>query len=498
MVRIRRILISSWNVRGLGDKDKCNDVKSNLSNRNLDVVCLQETKISSPTMFKMATFLPPGISSFSSLDAAGAFGGVITAWNPRSVSLSHAVPLRFSLTCFFSTANDAQALAVTNVYAPCNAAARPAFFDELRSVALMCDGPWLLLGDFNVARHALDKNNDNFDHASAALFNDTIDALWLQELPLLDRRFTWSNMRPIPMLVRLDCAFINAAWGASLFNSTLHSLPRPTSDHVPLLVTASSAAPVSQVFRYEKSWGLHAAFREAVHRAWLHPYAGDDPVQLLVRRLKWTRAICKKWAREHKRPNAVLAACDGVLEEARALSAPEFLLRRLVADRRSLAAKELVAYWRQRFSFKLCKFGDENTTFYHASASARLRSNKIPVLHDGATPVYTHAAKERLLHSFYSGLLGSDAPAVPPPELLSLLQPVSGLATLEAPFTASEVKEALWQMRLSSSPGPDGFGPAFYRAFWPLIEDSVMAVLHAFHDGKADLTCINQALAVLG
>jgi hypothetical protein len=45
--------------------------------------------------------------------------------------------------------------------------------------------------------------------------------------------------------VRLDCAFINAAWGAALFNTTLHSLLRPTFDHVPLLVTASSTTPVS-------------------------------------------------------------------------------------------------------------------------------------------------------------------------------------------------------------------------------------------------------------
>ncbi|CAL5040144.1 unnamed protein product [Urochloa decumbens] len=52
-------------------------------------------------------------------------------------------------------------------------------------------------------------------------------------------------------------------------------------------------------------------------------------------------------------------------------------------------------------------------------------------------------------------------------------------------------------MHVSSSPGPDGFGPAFYRAFWPLLEDSVMAVLHAFHRGNADLARINQALVVL-
>jgi hypothetical protein len=104
--------------------------------------------------------------------------------------------------------------------------------------------------------------------------------------------------------------------------------------------------------------------------------------------------------------------------------------------RRSLAVKELGVYWRQRFSFKLCKLGDENTAFYHASASARLRSNKIQVLHDGRVPAYTHAAKERILHSFYVGLLGTAShvnmppPARPPPRCLWTVHPGGPLLTI--------------------------------------------------------------------
>jgi len=137
----------------------------------------------------------------------------------------------------------------------------------------------------------------------------------LQELPLLDRCYTWSSQRELPTLVRLDYAFINAAWGAKLFNSTLHSLPRPTSDHVPLLVTASSSAPVAQVFRYEKAWGLDPAFRELVAQVWARPRnAVEEPVGNLGRRLKWVRAECKKWARHKARPNDTVTACRLVIE----------------------------------------------------------------------------------------------------------------------------------------------------------------------------------------
>jgi hypothetical protein len=94
--------------------------------------------------------------------------------------------------------------------------------------------PWLIVGDFNITRFAEDRNTDNFDTRAADDLNALIDDLELQELPLLDRRFTWSNGRADPTLVRLDRALINLPWGEHLFNTSLVSLLWNTSDHVPL------------------------------------------------------------------------------------------------------------------------------------------------------------------------------------------------------------------------------------------------------------------------
>jgi endonuclease/exonuclease/phosphatase family metal-dependent hydrolase len=122
------------------------------------------------------------------------------------------------------------------VYAPYDSTLCGEFLDELRSLASLCSLPWLLVGDFNMTRSASEKNNHHFDAATAEAFNDVIDELVLQELPLLDRQFTWTNNREAPTLVRLDRAFINPQWSEALFNSTLRSLVHNTSDHVPLLV----------------------------------------------------------------------------------------------------------------------------------------------------------------------------------------------------------------------------------------------------------------------
>jgi thiamine monophosphate kinase len=59
-------------------------------------------------------------------------------------------------------------------------------------------------GDFNLIYQAEDKSNSNMDRAMKGHFQCFINNLELHELPLLGRRFTWSNEREAPTLVRLD------------------------------------------------------------------------------------------------------------------------------------------------------------------------------------------------------------------------------------------------------------------------------------------------------
>jgi hypothetical protein len=54
-----------------------------------------------------------------------------------------------------------------------------------------------------------------FDVHAADSLKELIEELALQELPLLDRKYTWTNSRDEPTPVRLDRALINLAWGAA-------------------------------------------------------------------------------------------------------------------------------------------------------------------------------------------------------------------------------------------------------------------------------------------
>lgn len=49
-----------------------------------------------------------------------------------------------------------------------------------------------------------DKNNDNLNRDMMGLFRSFVNDFDLKEIPLIGRRYTWSNEREAPTLIKLD------------------------------------------------------------------------------------------------------------------------------------------------------------------------------------------------------------------------------------------------------------------------------------------------------
>jgi len=160
---------------------------------------------------------------------------------------------QYTLTTCFRLAQDTTEFTFTNVYAPARHEDKQSFFSELAAIAANIRGPWIVMGDFNLTRTPVDKNNDHFKAAEANGFNDLINSLCLIEIPLSDRAYTWSNKREETTLVRLDRCFVNVEWDDIFPKTLLSSLTCFCSDHVPLFLTASTKIPRSTCFRFEKS-----------------------------------------------------------------------------------------------------------------------------------------------------------------------------------------------------------------------------------------------------
>jgi exonuclease III len=224
----------SWKVRGLGDKDKCTIVHDTLDVVRPTIACLQESKLDDDIdPSKLRSFLPRNLSESRSVGASASCGGLITSWDPHVLTLTSFATRNRSLTTFFSSTTSDYSFAITNVYAPADHRDSITFLEDLEKVTNAVSGDWALVGDFILTLSEEDNSNGSVNVSLAEAFSNTIDRLALQDIPLLDRLFTWSNHRYSPTLARLDRVFFNTSMSLTFPNSSLTSLPKTTSDHVP-------------------------------------------------------------------------------------------------------------------------------------------------------------------------------------------------------------------------------------------------------------------------
>lgn len=236
------------------------------------IVCLQETKLAAFDKRKLLSILPGGhATAFYALPSAGTSGGLLTSWDSSTLECTAHFVTSHTLTVCLETKSSNLYFHVSNVYGPCVSAKKSSFLQELeREVAPLIDAnqPWVLLGDFNMIRSLDERSNNNFGAHLAAAFNNTIRALTMQEIPLSDHRFTWSNKQQNPVLAKLDRFLINNAWGAKLQATSAAPWDSSISDHTPILLTASTTIPRPCLFRFNNHWTHHPSFKEIMQSTW--------------------------------------------------------------------------------------------------------------------------------------------------------------------------------------------------------------------------------------
>lgn len=93
------------------------------------------------------------------------------------------------------------------------------------------------------------------------MFGDFVDSHKLLDVPLLGARFTWSKFQENPSMSRLDYYLIFMDW-EELF------LPRPESEHSPLVLQGKMTCSGPRLFRFQPMWLLHPGFKGLVVDWW--------------------------------------------------------------------------------------------------------------------------------------------------------------------------------------------------------------------------------------
>uniref|UniRef100_J3LW48 Endonuclease/exonuclease/phosphatase domain-containing protein n=1 Tax=Oryza brachyantha TaxID=4533 RepID=J3LW48_ORYBR len=184
------------------------------------------------------------------------------------------------------------------VYGPQEEPHKLRFLDELRTLRSSLAGPWVVAGDFNLILEARDKSNSNLNRRMMGRFRRLTDELDLRKLPLWGRRFTWSNERAMPTLVKLDRVFFSQEWDELFPSCLLQAASSVASDHCALLLHSCLLSPKAHRFCFEAFWPSLDGFLQVVQDAW-RPPVHLHPLAALAWCLSSTATRLQRWSDCH-------------------------------------------------------------------------------------------------------------------------------------------------------------------------------------------------------
>jgi hypothetical protein len=273
--------------------------------------------------------------------------------------------------------------------------------------------PWVVAGDFNQIFCSENKNNTNINRSMMGRFRRFINDMGLKDIPLVGRKYTWSNERSSPTLVKLDHLFCTACWEQLYLDCIRRSNATRLSDHCSLILSLKEDFKGKSRFHFESFWTKIADFLDVVADSWVQPVQTSCPLKRISLKLRRLARSLQSWG--HKNAGNVksqLALAKEILhrlemaQDSRLLSFEElWLLRRLKQHCLALASLDRTAA-RLRSRVRYLKEGDANTSFFHLQACYRKKRNFISSLTVGDRVATSHEQKHEALNDFYTNLLG--------------------------------------------------------------------------------------------
>jgi hypothetical protein len=184
------------------------------------------------------------------------------------------------------------------------------------------------------------------------------------------------------------------------------------------------------------------------------------------------------------------------IEEQRRLTHIEMVFRNIVKRKISSLIHLVAIAARQIGKVNWCVLGDEDSSFYNSRASARLRANQIKALEADGIRYFSHKEKERVFTNFYRNILGQCFDSQNLIDLDEIYPNVVDLSFLASPFSELEIYKALKQIPRDKSPGPDGFGSAFFQDYWNTLKPDIIGHFSEFYEGQARLDRNNRSYIV--
>ena len=193
--------------------------------------------------------------------------GWVVIWDNRVLDLVGMEVGLFSISRRFKNCEDGFLWTFMGVYGPTLKRYREFFWEELRVIRGLWTDPWCG-GDFNVIRFPSERSREGRISASMRRFSEVIDELALRDLPLQGGPFTWNGGLNGQSMSRLDRFLVSKDWETHFSRVTQGTLPRPVSDHFPILLDGGRVRRGQIPFRFENMWMKEKRFKEMLKAWW--------------------------------------------------------------------------------------------------------------------------------------------------------------------------------------------------------------------------------------
>ena len=171
-------------------------------------------------------------------------------------------------------------------------------WEELRAIRGIWDDPWCLGGDFNVTLSQRERSRQGKLTSAMRGFAQIVDELELLDLPMQGGLLTWNGGRNNQSWARLDRFLMTQNWLDQFSGIVQSRLPRPTSDHFPILLEGGGLRRGPSPIRFENMWLKVDGFKDLIRGWWQGTVVRGNASYRLATKLKELKQRIKVWNRD--------------------------------------------------------------------------------------------------------------------------------------------------------------------------------------------------------
>lgn len=238
------------------------------------------------------------------------------------------------------------------------------------------------------------------------------------------------------------------------------------------------------MFRFESHWATEGDCKDIVEQGWRK---GDNSLSLPECIQSCTTSL-QEWARRRFRdiPRQLKIKRSQLdrFQSHEQWKQYAKQIKKLQLDIENLYTKEEL-YWKQRSMVNLLAYGDRNSKYIHARASIRRTKNHIRGLVSSHGDWCTDPpSMAEIVEQYFSGLFSTSNPTeADQRQILQCVEPKVDEnlnAMLCTPFTAAEIRKAIFDMHPDKALGIEGMSILFYQNLWEIIGGEVTEAVLRF------------------